>query len=238
MRHVSIGIPAPVLLQGRPLSALIAPALHAQTLEQMAASQAAAQRPREPGSGAGQGPYQPGGALAVGLRAPFGPTHTYYEPTRMDRWTGFYANWGTPPDSEFFAWDPQRRVYRVLYPASLNSSRGDEREWLDAVWNHHALLAGQNIYLQAYKEGEQYGSGPWNYRWIHVDPSDGQKYVNVGDGYESRGYRKTVADFAHERENLESEQARLAAERQYDIDRTDFGAAAQAWRQANPGGKS
>jgi len=175
------------------------------------------------------------------LRAPSGPSQQFADTSPPDfraRATKFYKAWGTPPNSEFFRWDAERDYYQPQHPPYAPDDTPAGREWDDAVTKHHAELARRGIFLQAYKPGGQYGTGPWEYRWIAADASRpvwDQEYRVVADGYESLGYDgPSVQDFERDRERALAEQ-RAQFERMLDsIARTDFGAAAARWLEQNP----
>jgi hypothetical protein len=201
------GIPVATMLQGRPLDEFVA----AEVLDTGDAPDAekASQRVQT-------GPFgSPGGALPAGLRTPSGPVGSAFAsgPDFRARSTGFYRAWGTPPNSEFFRWDPSRDHYQAQHPPYAMDDTPAGREWDDAVTQHHAALAQRGIYLQAYKPGGQYGTGPWQYRWIEADdnrPVWDQQYRVVKDGYESLGYDgPSVQDFERDRERAIEDRERM-----------------------------
>ncbi len=207
--ETSADLPAPVLLQGRPLDDL---------LEEIPPPAPLRKPPRPPRRPPVEQhlPFVPGGGVPVGLRRPFGPSQQWADPKGLQDFQAlnslFYKAWGRPPDSDFFRWDPEHLVYRAhmdprAYPG------GVERGWYEDVFRHHLGLASHNVYLQAYKEGGERGTGPWLYRWVSADlskPLWNQKYVVLRHGYESHAYRgPSIADRQRELALRRGEQARI-----------------------------
>ena len=114
-----------------------------------------------PGAPVGNG--VPGGAIAPGLRAPFGPVSSVAERQRPPIFyiTHFDPAWGTPPDrsGEGLRWNPFRFVYEPS-PQKLLAGESSAK-------SYYRQLAQSSVYVQAFREDGQPGSA-WQSRFVRV----------------------------------------------------------------------
>lgn len=127
----------------------------------------------------------PGGAVAPGVREPFGAYGVEPEQDWFTRATGFSREWGTPPrlGGDYLAWNPERALYE---PVHTERSRRDP---MNAVGERQAFeMAQGGIYLQAYQDpGDP--AGPWKFRYVRVDtpyPTAEQPYAFYKSAEEMR----------------------------------------------------
>lgn len=183
--------------------------------------------------GNGGGEPNASGTVAPGLRQAWGRVLTPEEQARLQasdplyRRTGFHTVWGTPPDSDLFAWDNDARVYRPQMRAQAYYGGGEpgEAARLKLVLEHHRQLARRGIHLQAYRPGGKGSAQPWAYRWVRADlgrePWE-QSYEVVSEGYGSQGYRgpsaqEIQADLQAGIASQEERRAREASLRAYGL---------------------
>ena len=172
-----------------------------------------------------------GGGLSPGARAPSGRSWDIAPSTEPDfraRTTLFRGIWGEPPASDMFRWDANRHVY---YPVPSYSVGGDgaDAKYRRFVYEHHVELSNRNIFLQPYKEGGRYATGPWRFRWVSVGQ---EPYRVMGEGYDSFGYDGPTAEEVRRNAELAEQRRQDAIRRLVEQAETfDWAAAAQAWQE-------
>jgi beta-lactam-binding protein with PASTA domain len=103
----------------------------------------------------------PGGAVAPGLREPFGSYGTEPEVDWFTQATGFDRSWGTPPKLGYdhYAWNAERAIYEPVH--SQTSQRNPGNNFLE---QQAFDLARDNVFLQPYLDD----SGQWQFRYVSV----------------------------------------------------------------------
>ena len=222
------GIPAPTMLQGRPISDLVASLPNRQGLVPLAARHRVPTHeshdlihpdPDHPATG-----FQLGGAVHSGMRQVWGASGSWTrqmqispDDRRRDDVARFNSAWGVPPDTPMFKWDAQRRVYQPWRNWSGSSGLTHaERVGYEAAGRTHQLRAAAGLYLQPYKSGSSASPhDPWQLRWVRIGSTP---YETVAEGYESLGHKGNETVIAAMQE--------ASLRQQYERARRD-----QAWTQ-------